>query len=219
MSIKTDKIWSFFDLDGTLIRKDSYLPFLFKWKYKNPQRLWSLFYLPAKLFSYLTKNRERSYIKEAFLTAFMKGAKRSEVNLIVEDFWKNFLAKHRNETVINKLKWHSNNGHRVYIVSGSFDFYTEFLKKTWPVHGIIATRAEWTGDMLTGKMIGENCKGKEKIIRIENELGIDLQDVEYYAYTDSYSDFELLRNATFPFVVNSKKSRGFKNHTRINYLS
>jgi HAD superfamily hydrolase (TIGR01490 family) len=219
MPNKTDKIWSFFDLDGTLITKDSYLPFLFKWKYKNPQRLLSLFSLPTKLFNYLTKNRERSYIKEAFLTAFMKGARRSDVNLFVKDFWKNFLAKHRNETVINKLKWHFNSGHRVYIVSGSFDFYTKYLQEIWPIHGIISTRAEWAGDMLTGKIIGENCKGKEKIIRIENELGINLQDVEYYAYTDSFSDFPLLRNAAFPFVVSSKKSSEFRNHTSINYLS
>lgn len=219
MSNKTYKIWSFFDLDGTLITKDSYLPFLFKWKYKNPQRILPLFSLPVKLFSYLTKNRESSYIKEAFLTAFMKGARRSDVNLFVKDFWKNFLAKHRNEIVVNKLKWHLNNGHRVYIVSGSFDFYTEFLKKIWPVHGIISTRAEWAGDMMTGKMIGENCKGKEKIIRIEKELGINLQDVEYYAYTDSYLDFPLLRNAAFPIIVNAKKLSKFRNHANINFLS
>jgi HAD superfamily hydrolase (TIGR01490 family) len=219
MSSNTDKIWSFFDLDGTLVNKDSYLPFLLYWKYKHPHRVLPLLFLPIKCFTYLTKHKNRSYLKAAFLSAFMKGAKRSEVDSFVANFWSRFLVRYRNEVVINKLKWHFHNDHRVYIVSGSFDFYTEFLKKIWPVHGIISTRAEWAGDVLTGNIIGKNCKGKEKIIRIEEELGIDLRNVKYYAYTDSYSDLPLLRNATFPIVVRSKISTKFKNEVNISFLS
>jgi phosphatidylglycerophosphatase C len=212
------KIWSFFDLDGTLIHKDSYLPFLVGWKLRNPHRILPLFALPAKWLHYLTKNRDRTFLKEAFLTAFMKGAKWSDVNLFVKNFWNRFLVKHGNEAVIARLKWHFNNGHRVYIVSGSFDFYTIYLQEIWPLHGIISTRAEWEGDILTGKIMGKNCKGEEKIYRIEKELSIHLQEVEYYAYTDSYSDFPLLRYAAFPMVVNSRKASDFRNCTNINFL-
>ena len=93
----------------------------------------------------------------------MKGAKKSDVDLFVKDFWKQFLIKNQNEVLVNKLTWHFNKGHRVYIVTGSFDFYTEYLKNIWPLHGVIATRAEWSGDSLTGKIFGKNCKGQEKI--------------------------------------------------------
>jgi len=212
------KTWCFFDLDGTLIKKDSYLPFLFEWKLEKPQRILPLFTLPLRCLQYFKKDSDRSYLKVAFLTAFMKGAKRSDVTLFVGHFWKRFLKKYQNEAIVNHLKWHSENGHAVYIVTGSFDFYTEYLKRIWPVQDIIATRAEWVGDELSGKIIGKNCKGNEKIVRIEKELGLNLQDIQYYAYTDSYSDFPLLRYATFPMVVNSKKSSEFKNHPNINYL-
>ena len=67
-------------------------------------------------------------------------------------------------------------------------------------------------------MIGNNCIGKEKIFRIENELGINLKDIEYYAYTDDYSDFPLMRHADFPVVINSKKSTGFRNHANVSFL-
>lgn len=213
------KIWSFFDLDGTLINKDSYLPFLLEWKFRYPQRILRLFALPAKCLHYLTKNRDRTYIKEAFLTAFMKGAKRSDVELFVGRFWDKFLKKHQNKTVVNQLKWHLKNDHAVYIVTGSFNFYAEYLKKIWPIEGIIATRAGWDGDVLTGKIMGKNCKGEEKIIRIEKELGINLLEIEYYAYTDSYSDFPLLRHAVYPVVVNFKKTSRFRKHENITYLS
>jgi HAD superfamily hydrolase (TIGR01490 family) len=219
MQTAAGKIWSFFDLDGTLINKDSYLPFLIKWKYKNPKNLSLLLSLPVKFFSYFIQNRERFYIKEVFLTAFMKGAKRSDVNRFVKDFWKKFLMKHQNDAVVARLKWHFNNGHRVYIVSGSFDFYTKYLQKLWPLHGIISTRAEWKEDVLTGKIKGENCKGEEKLFRIETDLGINLKNIQYYAYTDSYSDLPLLQHAAFPIVVKSQKSWRFKRHANINFLN
>ena len=218
MPDRQHKIWCFFDLDGTLINKDSYLPFLFEWKFNNPKRILPLFALPAKCLHYLAKGRDRSYLKEAFLTAFMKRAKRSDVELFIGHFWSRFLKKHQNEAIVNHLKWHSENGHAVHIVTGSFDFYADYLKEIWPVQSIIATRAEWIGNKLSGKIIGKNCKGKEKVFRIEKELGINLKNVEYYAYTDSYSDIPLLRYAAFPVIVNSKKSRAFKNPANIKLL-
>lgn len=195
------KIWSFFDLDGTLIKKDSYLPFLFKWKLKHRQRILPLLVIPLKLFNFYTKNKDKAYLKEAFLSAFMKGAKKSDVDRFVKDFWIRFLIKSQNDVLVNKLRWHFNKGHCVYIVTASFDFYTEHLKNIWPINGVIATRAEWSGDLLTGKIFGKNCKGKEKKVRIENELGIKLCNVEYYAYTDSHSDYHLLKNAKFPVFI------------------
>jgi HAD superfamily hydrolase (TIGR01490 family) len=204
-SSKNREIWSFFDLDGTLIKRDSYLPFLFKWKLKHPQRILPLFFIPLKLLNFYTKNKEKSYLKEAFLYAFMKGSKKSDIDRFVKDFWRSFLIKNQNDVLVNKLKWHSKNGHRVYIVTGSFDFYAEYLKNIWPINGVIATRAEWSGDLLTGKIFGKNCKGKEKKARIEGELGIKLCNVEYYAYTDSHSDCHLLKNAKFPVIIKANK--------------
>lgn len=212
------KIWSFFDLDGTLINKDSYLPFLLEWKFRNPQRIIPLFVLPAKCLHYLIKIRDRTYLKEAFLTAFMKGAKRRDIELFVGHFWDHFFKKHQNKIAVNQLKWHLNNNHAVYIITGSFDFYVEYLKKILPIEGIIATRAEWNGDVLTGKIFGKNCKGEEKRIRLEKELGINLLEVEYYAYTNDYSDLPLLRNADYPVVVNSKRTNRFRKQLNINYL-
>ncbi len=193
--------WCFFDLDSTLIRKDSYLPFLLGWWNYHKRRVFHISLLPIKYVQYILCRRERVYIKESFLTAFMRYAKREDIEIFVKLFWDKFLPRYQNDAVINRLNWHYKNGHRVYIVTASFDFYAKYLASIWPVDGIIATKAEWKNDVLTGKIKGENCRGIQKIERIENELCINLSNISYYAYTDSKSDIPLLKYAEHAFII------------------
>jgi HAD superfamily hydrolase (TIGR01490 family) len=201
----TATIWAFFDLDGTLFATDSFLPFLFGWQRRHPKRLLHILLLPLNLAYFVLARKDRSYIKSAFLTAFMRGAKRSDIQAFVRVFWDGFLSKYQNDAVVNRLHWHHEKGHPIYIVTGSFDFYVEYLRTIWPVEGVIATRAEWKDNILTGKLVGKNCRGIEKIERIENELGIHLKNVQYYAYSDSEIDRPLLEYADYPMTVKSGK--------------
>lgn len=194
----------FFDLDKTLIKIDSYLPFLFGWLLKHPKKIFHVSVLPLLYVYYLMARKDRSFIKEAFLTAFMKGAEKNEVKQYVENFWKRFLPRHLNKKAMQKLNWHRDHGHQVYIISASFEFYISCLKNVLPVDGIFGTKAQWQNDILTGRLLGKNCKDDEKVIRLEKELGINLNSVCYYAYSDSDSDIPLLKNAAFAFKVNSK---------------
>jgi HAD superfamily hydrolase (TIGR01490 family) len=205
MNNSKSNIWSFFDLDGTLIKKDSFRYFLLDWKLKHPQKMLSLLFLPIKFILYLTIYHDRSYIKEAFLSAFLKGVKQSQIEQFVASFWDKFLPKNKNDAVVERLYWHHENDHNVYIVTASLDLYTNYLRKIWPVDGVISTNAEWNGDTLTGKLKSNNCKGSEKTERIKKELNINLKNITYYAYTDNKSDLPLLRHATYPIFVQSGK--------------
>ncbi len=135
--------YAFFDLDGTLIKKDSYLPFLFGWLRFHPERVFSLFVLPFYVINYLLGRKERAYIKEAFLKAFMKGARHEDVDNYVKIFWRNFLRKYQSQKIVNELNVHHDQGRHVYIASASFDFYVSYLEQILPVEGVVATRAEW----------------------------------------------------------------------------
>ncbi len=195
--------WCFFDLDGTLILRDSYISFLIGWLRAHPDRLFPISLIPIYYAHYLLAHKDRSFIKEALLTTFMKGAKRKDINVYVKSFWAKFLAKHQNEPVVKRLNWHHNNGHRVFLVTGSFDFYADYLSSVWPLNGVIATKARWENDALTGKINGKNCRGVEKVKRIENELGINLRNAKCHAYTDSKIDFPLLKSVKYPMLVKS----------------
>ena len=192
----------FFDLDGTLIRTDSYLPVLLAWLRKHPGRCFKVGLLPFTTLAWLAfRRRERQYIKEAYLTAFMGGARRAEIEPFVADFWSRRLPAYQNDAVVDRLLWHRGLGHRIYVATASFDFYTAYLTKVWPVDGVIATRSGWDGDVLTGKVAGRNCRGAEKVERIAQELGIDLTRTPYAAYSDSEADAPLLRGAAHAYLV------------------
>ncbi len=76
---------------------------------------------------------------------------------------------------------------------------------------VIATRASWNGNVLHGDMIGSNCKGPEKIKRIESILGKSISDITYYAFSDNMSDMDLLTNACYSIKVNKNKFNVIKN--------
>ena len=202
--------WCFFDLDGTLILRDSYISFLIGWLSAHPERLFHMTLLPMCYAYYLLAHKDRSFIKEALLTTFMKNAKRKDINVYVKSFWSKFLPKHQNAPVVKRLNWHHNNGHCVYVVTGSFDFYAEYLSLVWPLNGVIATKAKWKNDTLAGKISGNNCRGVEKVRRIETELGINLRETLSYAYTDSIIDLPFLRVVKYPMFVKSGQMIPFK---------
>lgn len=210
MELPEDFTWCFFDLDGTLILRDSYIPFLIGWLSAHPARLFYLILIPIYYAYYLLANKDRSFIKEALLTSFMKGAKREDINVYVKSFWAKFLPKHQNTPVLNTLNWHHKNGHRVFVVTGSFDFYADYLSSVWPLNGIIATKAKWENDALTGKISGKNCRGAEKVKRIEDELGINLRNATCHVYTDSKIDLPLLKSVKYPMLVTSGQIIPFK---------
>ena len=193
--------WCFFDLDGTLIRKDSYLPFLGAWLRRHPRRWFSACRLPFVTLYWLVARKGRRYIKEAFLTNVMGGARRSEIEAFVGAFWDRFLPRYENQAVLERLRWHREQGHRIYLATASFDFYTEHLATVWPVDGVIATRAAWNGDVLTGRVAGANCRGEAKVKRIEEVLGMSLARTPCYAYSDSAADTPLLTAAAHAFFV------------------
>ena len=208
---KNNKIdYAFFDLDGTLITKDSYLPFLFGWLGRHPKKIFQVLALPFYVLNYFIGKKDRIYIKQAFLRAFMQGASFEEVNSYVNTFWENFFPKYQNPKVIDRLNMHRNEGKYTYIVSASFDFYVQYLKNLLPVDGIIATKAEWKDGKLTGRVVGENCLGINKVHRIEEELGFKIRRKHFYAYSDSDVDAPLLNAAEMAVKVTGKKLEKWK---------
>jgi len=202
--------WCFFDLDGTLIRRDSFPPLLSAWLRKHPARLPRLWSAPFAGLGWLLGLYGRGRLKESLLTAVMKGARRNEVEEFVPLFWERFLRKNSNSEAVERLFRHHEQGHRVYIITASFDFYALHLKSIWPVEGVIATRAAWEGETLTGKMLGGNCRGETKLLRIEEDLGVKPSEISYYAYSDSKADSPLMRHARWAFHVRRGSIRPWK---------
>ena len=69
-----------FDLDGTLTRHDTFVPYLAGWAGRHPARLPGLAAVPPYLIRYLLDGRDRGRLKSRLLRRFMGGALRAEVD-------------------------------------------------------------------------------------------------------------------------------------------
>src|SRR5262249_52280729 len=96
---------------------------------------------------------------------------------------------------IEKLK---REGVRIVIVSASPENW--ILQWAQSIQAeLIATQLELQDGKLTGKILGKNCHGEEKVRRIKNAFTLsDFTDI--FAYGDSSGDKPMLSLAGFPFM-------------------
>jgi phosphatidylglycerophosphatase C len=78
------------------------------------------------------------------------------------------------------------------------------------VDAVLATRLAADGETFTGALVGENCRGPEKLRRLDEWLAARVgveggrNGVELWAYGDSAGDRELLEVADHPVWATSR---------------
>lgn len=87
--------------------------------------------------------------------------------------------------------------------SGMKEIYSELLKK-YSFDHVCASGVEFKDGVVSGKLLGEPCTGKEKYERVKNliekKLGGSLKDAVFYA--NSHQDIQLLEAVGKPIAVN-----------------
>ncbi|MGA2037192.1 MAG: HAD-IB family phosphatase, partial [Acidimicrobiales bacterium] len=113
-----------------------------------------------------------------------------------------------------RLEWHRNQGHHVVLVSASPELYVRAVGRELGVDDVIATRLEVDPDgLLTGCYDGRNCRGTQKLARLEQWMrssvvatemgdgadapraGPDVRRPFLWAYGNSAGDIPLLSAA------------------------
>jgi len=189
-----------FDLDGTLTKKDTYIPFLLSILKKRPERLIHTLGLPFFMLFYFIKVLNNNELKEIFLYKVLSEMEIGEVAFISSKFVENLLKKGMNPLGVKLLNMHQNNRDRIIIATASFDIYVNSIAKRLGVHELICTRAETKNGRYTGKIDGLNCYGEEKLIKIKQYLG-ELLQARIIAYSDHLSDFPMLKFANEGYLV------------------
>lgn len=194
-----------FDVDGTLTRRDTLLPFL--------QRLCGTRRLARGLarhgvaLSAMAMGRvERDSVKEALLVHLLAGRNVEAVRAAGVDYAGFLLRANRlRPDTLARLKAHQDAGHRVVLVSASPEVYLAPLGRHLGVDAVLGTGLEEDGDgRLTGRLAGRNCRGPEKVARLEAWL--DGAGAPYlYAYGDSAGDRELLACAHESVLVRPRR--------------
>ncbi len=169
-----------FDFDGTLTVRDSLLPFL---RFLVPPgRLLAGLAASAPAAAGQFLGAGRGAAKEALLRRFVRGLREEELAAAGAGF-----ARARLPRLVRPA----------VLVSASLEVYLAPWGASAGFDDVLATRLEAAGGRLTGRFLGLNCRGPEKVERLRALLGT-LDGPVIHAYGDSGGDRELLAIATYP---------------------
>lgn len=181
-----------YDFDGTIYDGDSTVDFFLFALKRNPSLIC---YVPRQIWGFLLyglKQISKTELKEYFFN-FLSGI---HAEKLTEDFW-------------------DQNRHKIYkwyldqqqpddiIISASPEFLLQPICSRLGICHLIASEV----DPETGMFTGENCRGQEKVQRLESEYNVNHIDT---FYSDSLSDWPLAEIADKAFWVDKGIVREWK---------
>lgn len=195
-----------FDLDGTITKKDTYLPFLFGLLFRKPWIAYRLIGLPFAVVMHLIGMRSNTWLKKVFLKAFLKGMTQQKIERWVSDFSSEIVNNQLRASAVEELKNHLETGSCVLLVSASLDIYVNRIGEQLGVHATLCTEVEYDKNgRVTGDLSTANCYGQEKISRLEEWLAGHGGRCVDIAYSDHHSDIPLLNFAETGVAVSPTK--------------
>ena len=183
-----------FDVDETLTYTDSFLLFL---RYTTNPLLFVLKMLSVTPYFLLYAIRliSRDRVKNHLLSAFLKDMRQDKYLSLCQSYAANIYPIISRDDGLLRIKSHQGVGDKVVLVSASLEDYLLPWAQSLGINTIIATRMEVIEGRLSGKMLGENCRGIIKVKRIR-ELFPYAEIIA--AYGDSAGDKEMLEAAITP---------------------
>ena len=182
---------AFFDFDGTLTKRDTLLPFLYR-LVGSSQFLYNMSVLTPVLVGYALNRVSNDIAKQAVLQRFLSGKSYDQLLDDGERYARERLPSMLREAVLERLRWHQDNGHVCVVVSASLDIYIEPWAREQGFDAWLTSRLVVDGSgRVTGGLLGSNCYGEEKVRRVIQWLGDAKPDVTF-GYGDSKGDMPML---------------------------
>jgi phosphatidylglycerophosphatase C len=180
-----------FDLDGTLTRRDTLRPFLLR-AIGRDRTYRALFAcsLPLARAAALG-GPHRDIAKVAVLQKTLGGLPLASLAELADPFADHVVAHGLRADVRARVDWHREQGHELVLVSASPELDETPIGRRLGFDAVLATRLEVDADgRLTGNLLGTNCRGPEKVLRLREWRGESISVA--YAYGDSAGDREML---------------------------
>ena len=188
-----------FDFDKTLTTKDTVVPFLRRFT-STPSFARSLLPHTMRVVPAVAR-RDRDHLRELATRIVFTGRPVVEVERQASDHGVTIADRWLRPDTLARLHWHRDRGHRVVIVSASYEQYVRVVADRLGGLAVIATLLDVADGRCTGALRGENCRGPEKVRRLDawlSGIGLRRGDVTLFAYGDSAGDRELLAAADHP---------------------
>lgn len=187
---------AFFDFDGTITKKDTLLEFIKFSKGRTAFSFGFLLNLPY-LVAFKLKIITNHKAKEKVLSYFFKDTPLASFQKDCEDFTSHILPGLIRPKALHEISKLRHAGVKIVIVTASPEYW---IRKWADSIGaaLISTQLEVIDGKLSGKILGNNCHGNEKVRLISGQYQLsDFTNI--YAYGDSKGDLPMLQLANQSF--------------------
>jgi phosphatidylglycerophosphatase C len=190
-----------FDLDGTITRHDTLLPYVVRLLRRRPWQLVRLLGMVPVLLAFLARRTDHGGVKAALLRHTLRGRSRAEIEAWTNAFVPQLIARGVFPRALEVITGHRAAGHRLVLLSASPDLYVPALARALGFDEAICTGVRWQADRLDGALATPNCRGEEKAERIRG-LRRRYPGATIAAYANGPADFPHLRIVDEPLLVN-----------------
>jgi phosphatidylglycerophosphatase C len=177
-------VWN---LDGTLTRSDTLVPFL--------RRIAStaavIGALTVAASRDLPRRNPRDAAKALVLQRILGGRALADVDQVARGYAARLVAGRLRPDALARWSWHRQQGHRLVIASASPGHYVHHLGRQLDADAVICTGMTVVNGRLTGALRGGNCRGAEKARRVLAHLA-EHPATQIWAYGDQDTDRSLL---------------------------
>ena len=178
-----------FDLDGTLTRRDTLLPYL-----RTVAGRGSVAVAVARCAPMIVRaarHRDaRDAAKERMLTLLLRGHDEASLRNTAAAFAPKIELR---DDVVAALRRHQAAGHETLVISASPTIYVDAIAAHLGIDHVVGTELEVIDGVVTGRYAGRNCRAAEKLARLLQWLGD--RDVELHAYGNAPDDDAMLARA------------------------
>ncbi len=194
-----------FDLDGTISRRDTLVPYIAGFLGPASWRWLGLLGVVPSVPLYALKVIDRGGLKGSLIHWTLGGATRSQIESWNQRFVPALLRDGLFRDAVAKIDQHRRNGDKLVLMSASTDLYVPDIGRALGFDEVICTGVRWNADRLDGRINTPNRRGAEKA-RCFDALQKKYPGLTTYAYGNAGSDLPHLRLATHGYLINGSAS-------------
>ena len=188
-----------FDFDGTLVNRDSFLDFSFRYCARRPARL--LLVCALAPLAILLATGSQAMAGSVLLWAMTVGGSPRRLVLALRRYARDTLPGYANEAIFRELARHIEAGDAVVIATGSVPLLVRGVLEARKL-GRLPVVGSRFGGKWGGLVASTHCVGPVKTHELGSRLGIVAWST---VYTDSFADRSLLKRAEHVTLVSPSR--------------
>ncbi|MGH8286847.1 MAG: HAD-IB family hydrolase [Steroidobacteraceae bacterium] len=191
-----------FDLDGTITRHDTFVPYVVRLLLRRPWQTLRLLGVVPALVRFVIRRADHGAVKAALLRSALRGRSRAELDAWTNEFVPRLIARGTFARALEVIAQHRGKGDRLVLLSASPDLYVPAIARALGFDEAICTGVGWDGDRLDGALSTPNRRGEEKARCVE-ALRRRHPGVAIVAYANGAADLPHLQLVDRPLLVNA----------------